>query len=440
MSRKWQISRRTMLRGAAASVSLPLLEVMSPAATRLGDQPPKRLVCLFQPNGVYPKAWDVTGAGKDFQWSPILEPLAPFREDVLIVSNLGTPARGHVAATSAILTGTPLQEIGGDQVAFVPKMGVSLDQFVAQKIGGQTRLPSLEIGTEPPRSGGENNLPISFASTVSWSGPSTKVDPEINPRAVFDRLFGSKQNAREQALENKRLVDRILEDSRRLMRQVSSADKRKLDEYLTSVHDVDKRIDETLNPKSASNGWKPKSKPSIAPPEDGLPAGRDVHLRIMMDLLLAALQTDSTRVITLMMAHGFSRQNFSFLEGVKGDHHSISHHREQPELTVPYTTISRWYISQFAYLIEKMKAIDEGGSTLLDNAIVLYACELRDGNGHITKNLPIVLAGRGGGLRPGRHVQPPVNTPLANLHLALAQRMGIETGKFNTSTGVLADL
>jgi hypothetical protein len=441
MTRKWQISRRTMLRGAAASVSLPLLEVMSPAATRVGEpQPPKRLVCLFQPNGVYPKAWDVTGVGKDFQWSPILEPLAPFRDDVLVVSNLGTPARGHVAATSAILTGTPLQEIGGDQVAFVPKMGVSLDQFVAQKLGSQTRLPSMELGTEPPRSGGENNLPISFASTVSWSGPSTKVDPEINPRAVFDRLFGSKQNAREQALENKRLVDRILEDSRRLMRQVSSADKRKLDEYLTSVHDVDKRIDDTLNPKTASNGWKPKSKPSISAPEDGVPAGRDVHLRIMMDLLLAALQTDSTRVITLMMAHGFSRQNFSFLEGVKGDHHSISHHREQPELTVPYTTISRWYISQFAYLIEKMKGIDEGGATLLDNSIVLYACELRDGNGHITRNLPIVLAGRGGGIRPGRHVQPPVNTPLANLHLTIAQRMGIETARFNTSTGVLTDL
>jgi hypothetical protein len=438
MSRKWQISRRTMLRGAAASVSLPLLEVMARGA---GPRPaPTRLVCLFQPNGVYPKAWDVTGVGKDFQWSPILEPLAPFRDDVLVVSNLGTPARGHVAATSAILTGTPLQEIGGDQVAFVPKMGISLDQFVAQKIGDQTRLPSMELGTEPPRSGGENNLPISFVSTVSWSGPSTKVDPEINPRAVFDRLFGSKQNAREQALENKRLVDRILEDSRRLMRQVSSADKRKLDEYLTSVHAVDKRIDDTLNPKSASNAWKPKSKPSIAPPEDGLPAGRDVHLRIMMDLLLAALQTDSTRVITLMMAHGFSRQNFSFLEGVKGDHHSISHHREQPELTVPYTTISRWYISQFAYLIEKMKGIDEGGATLLDSSIVLYACELRDGNGHITRNLPIVLAGRGGGLRPGRHVQPPANTPLANLHLTLAQRMGIETTKFNTSTGVLTDL
>src|SRR5262249_47317381 len=150
--------------------------------------------------------------------------------------------------------------------------GISLDQFLAQKIGSETRLSSFQLGTEPPRSGGENNLPISFASTVSWSGPSTKVDPEINPRAAFDRLFASIPNAREQAVENKRLLDRVLEDSKRLMRQVSASDKRKLDEYLTAVHDVDKRIDDTLNPKQHASGWTPKSKPTITAPEDGIPS------------------------------------------------------------------------------------------------------------------------------------------------------------------------
>jgi hypothetical protein len=443
MTPKWQISRRTMLRGAAASVSLPLLEVMGAAAPRTGAEvsgPPRRLVCLFQPNGVYPPAWDVKGTGANYEFSPILEPLARLRNDITIISNLGTPAKGHVAATSAVLTGTPLQVQANDD-ALIPRMGVSIDQFVARKLGQETRLPSLELGTEPPRSGGENNLPISFASTVSWSGPATKVDPEINPRAVFDRLFGSGQNARERAAQNKSLVDRILEDSRRMMRQVSAADKRKLDEYLTSVHDVEKRIDATLSPKQrAAGGWTPKSKPALVAPEDGVPATRDIHLRIMMDLLVAALQTDSTRVTTLMMAHGFSRQNFSFLEGVKGDHHSISHHKEQADLTVPYTIVSRWYVSQYAYLLEKMKSIDEGGSSLLDNSMVLYACELRDGNGHITRNLPIVLAGRAGGLRPGNHLKLPANTPLANLHLTLAQRMGIETDRFNTSAGPITEL
>ncbi|MBS1824547.1 MAG: DUF1552 domain-containing protein [Acidobacteria bacterium] len=430
------LNRRTLLRGMAASVALPYLEAMSPARTSAAEAP-KRFIALFQPNGVYPPAWDVRGSGASYEFSPILEPLRVHRGDIQIISNLGTNAKGHVAATSAVLTGTPLQVTANDP-AFVPRMGISIDQLLAQKLGQSTRIASLELGTEPPRAGGENNLPISFASTVSWSGPSTKVDPEISPRAVFDRLFGAK-DARQAALENKSLLDRILEDSKRLSRKVSAADKRKLDEYLTSVRDVEKRVERTLAP-APETGWKPLSKITMEPPPEGIPSKRDVHLRLMMDLLLLALQTDTTRVVTLMMAHGFSRQNFSFLEGVKGDHHSISHHKESPELTLPYTIVSRWYISQYAYLIERMKQIDEGGTSLLDRSIVLYACELRDGNGHTTRNLPIVLAGRAGGLKPGRHVALEANTPLANLHLTIAQRMGLELDKFNTSTGVLSDL
>ena len=442
MKSTWRISRRTVLRGVAASVSLPLLEVMSPAVARAGasaPKPPLRFACVFQPNGVYPPAWDPKGSGTTYEFSPILEPLAPFREDILLVSNLGTSAKGHVAATSATLTGTPLQVEVNDP-AFIPKMGISLDQFMAQKLGHLTRLPSIELGIEPPHSGGENNLPISFASTVSWSADSTKVDPEINPRAAFDRLFSSSRKMREEAAENKYLVDRILEESRRLMRKVSTADQRKLDEYLTSVHDVEKRINQTLSPRQRS-GWTPKSRPALVRPEEGVPDGADVHIRIMMDLLVMALQTDSTRVATLMMGHGFSRQSFPWLDGVKGDHHFISHYgRNEAELTVSYTKISRWFSSQYAYLLQKMKAIDEGGSTLLDNSILLYACELRDGNAHTTKNLPMILAGHGGKIRPGRYLLLPEDTPLANLHLTIAQRMGIETDRFNTSTGVISDL
>jgi hypothetical protein len=430
------LDRRTMLRGMAAAVGLPYLEAMTPARTSAAEAP-KRFVTLFQPNGVYPPAWDVKGAGPNFEFSPILEPLRAHRNDIQIVSNLGTNAKGHVAATSAVLTGTPLQVTANDP-AFVPKMGISIDQLLAQKLGQHTRLASLELGTEPPRAGGENNLPISFASTVSWSGPSTKVDPEISPRAVFDRLFGSK-DARQSALENKSLLDRILEDSKKLSRKVSAADRRKLDEYLTSVRDVEQRVQRTLAP-APETGWKPLTKVTMEPPPEGIPSQRHIHLKLMMDLLLLALQTDSTRIVTLMMAHGFSRQNFSFLDGVKGDHHSISHHKESPELTLPYTIVSRWYISQYAYLIDRMKQIDEGGTSLLDRSIVLYACELRDGNGHTTRNLPVVVAGRAGGLKPGRHVVLPANTPLANLHLTLAQRMGLELETFNSSTGVLHDL
>ncbi|MBM3736614.1 MAG: DUF1552 domain-containing protein [Acidobacteria bacterium] len=434
------ISRRTVLRGAGAAVALPWLESMAGASTRIEPaSAPKRLVCLFHPNGVYPPAWDPKGSGRDYELSPILSPLEHLKSEFTVVSNLGTDARGHVAATTAFLTGTPMQ-IRADEASLVPRMGISLDQAVAQKIGPETKLRSMELGTEPPRAGGENALPISFASTVSWAGPSQKVDPEISPAAAFDRMFGDPAAARQRALQDRSLLDRVAADSRRLMNRVSSNDKRKLDEYLTSVRDVEKRIQDGLAPKQSA--WTPKTKPALVRPEDGVPARRDIHLRLMMDLMVLALQTDTTRVITLMMAHGFSRQNFTFLDGVKGDHHSISHHKEETALTVPYTIVSKWYLSQFAYLLDRMKAVDEGnGRSLLDHSIVLYGCELRDGNGHTTRNLPIVVAGRGhGALSPGQHLLLPANTALANLHLTLMQKMGIPAERFNTSTGTITQL
>jgi hypothetical protein len=431
------VSRRTILRGAGASMALPLLEAASSKLDPLSA--PKRLVCLFHPNGMYPPAWDPKGVGASYELSPILQPLAKLKSDFSVVSNLGTSARGHVAATTALLTGTPMQ-VTADESSLVPRMGVSLDQLVARQVGGETKLRSMELGTEPPRAGGENSLPISFASTVSWSGPNTKVDPEISPAAAFDRMFGDPAAARQRAIEDRSLLDRVAEDARRLARRASAADKRKLDEYFTSVRDVEKRILETLSPRRSA--WTPKSRPELVRPEDGVPAGRDVHLRLMMDLMVLALQTDTTRVVTLMMAHGFSRQSFTFLDGVKGDHHSISHHKEDAELTVPYTIVSRWYISQFAYLLDRMKAVDEGDGSLLDHSIVFYGCELRDGNGHTTSNLPILVAGRGHGtLNPGRHIATPKGTHLANLHLALARRMGVKADNFNgVSTGEVADL
>ncbi len=399
---------------------------------------PKRLICIFQPNGVYPKAWDVTGVGAHYQFSKILAPLAPHKRDLLVVSQLSSGAKGHVGATSAFLTGTPIGK-DANAPAFKPNMGVSLDQLIAQRLGRETRFASLEVGTEPPRAGGENDLPISYASSVSWSGPQTKVDPEILPQAVFDRLFGAGNASRQQLEEQRSLLDRVAEDTKRLERKLGTSDRRKLDEYLTSVRELEKRIGDSLSPRAAA--WKPRSKPDIQRPGDGIPARRDEHVRIMMDLLVAALQTDSTRVTTFMLAHGFSRQNFTFLDGVKGDHHAISHHKEESSMTEMYTSVSRWYISQLAYLLERMKGIDEGGDSLLDNSIVLYGSGLKDGNGHSTRNLPILLAGRGQGtLNPGRHLVLPKDTPLANLHLSIAQRMGVETERFTTSKGTIADL
>ena len=395
-----RISRRAVLRGVGVTMALPFLDVMEPArgAARLAKgQAPVRLATLFHPNGVYPQNWDPHGAGRDYKLSRILEPLAPVRRDVSVISNLGTGAKGHVGATSSFLTGTPLHKKAAGRIN-TPDMGVSLDQFVADRIGDRTSIASLEIGTEPPRSGGENGLAISYANTVSWRSDSTKVDPEIEPRAVFDRLFGVTKKTREQLEDEASIIDHVLADAKALHAQGSDADRRKLDEYLNSVREVEKRVQGNLRPADREGEWEPLAEPELYRPEAGIPATRDEHLRQMLDLIVLAFQTDTTRVATFMMAHGFSRQNFTFLDGVKGDHHSISHHKENPELTEPYTLVSRWYVSQLVYLVEKMREIDEGqGRTLLDNTMILYGSALKNGNGHTTQNLPILLAGRGGG-------------------------------------------
>ncbi|MYB54121.1 MAG: DUF1552 domain-containing protein [Acidobacteriia bacterium] len=443
MARK-RISRRAVLRGAGVTMTLPFLEVMERAkgAARVATgSAPVRLATLFHPNGVYPQNWDPDGDGREYKLSRILEPLAPVRDHVSVISNLGTGAQGHVGATSAFLTGTPLHKKAAGRIN-TPNMGTSLDQFVAERVGGRTSMPSLEIGTEPPRSGGENGLAISYANTVSWRSDNTKVDPEIEPQAVFDRLFGVSKKTRRQLADEASIIDHVLDDAKTLRARGSAADRRKLDEFLTSVRDVEGRIERNLNPTDIEAEWQPLIEPELFRPEAGIPQTRDEHLRQMLDLVVLAFQTDTTRVATFMMAHGFSRQNFTFLDGVSGDHHSISHHKENPELTEPYTIVSRWYVSQLAYLVEKMGAIDEGeGRTLLDNTMILYGSALKNGNGHTTQNLPILLAGRGGGkLSPGRRIVLPEETPITNLHLTLAQHMGVEADSFNTSTGTIADL
>ena len=426
------------------TLALPLLDVTESAraAARLPPaRDPVRLATLFHPNGVYPPNWDPEGVGREYKLSRILEPLAPVREDVSVVSNLGTGAEGHVGATSSFLTGTPLHKKAAGRIN-TPNMGTSLDQFVAKRIGQRHAVASLEIGTEPPRSGGENGLAISYANTVSWRSDNTKVDPEIEPQAVFDRLFGVSKKSRRELAEDASILDHVLEDARDLRSKGSAADRRKLDEFLASVRDVEKRIERNLRPSDPEADWKPLVEPQLYRPDAGIPATRDEHLRQMLDLIVLAFQTNATRVATFMMAHGFSRQNFTFLEGVSGDHHSISHHKENPELTEPYTIVSRWYVSQLAYLVERLKAVPEqDGRTLLDNTIVLYGSALKNGNGHTTQNLPVLLAGRGGGrLNPGRRIVLPEDTPITNLHLSIARTMGVETDRFNTSTGPVADL
>jgi hypothetical protein len=432
-----RISRRTLLRGLGASLALPSLEIMAPAARASGGVAPVRLLSLFQPNGVYPRAWDVTDlAGGGFELSPILSPLRGLMGDFSVVSGLDTCGRGHVQMTGAFLTGLPM--VG-------QRNGVSLDQQVARQIGHLTPLPSIELGTEPPRQGNASGEPIAYANTVSWSTETTRVSPEVNPQVAFDRLFRGHTGpeAERRAANRRSVIDLVLEDAKALRKRASGSDGRKLDEYLEAVRGVELRVEKTLSPPERD--WTPPTGPGegdLARPGPGIPGRRDEHLRLMMDLMVLAFWTDTTRVGTLMTAHGFSRQHFSFLPGVTGDHHGMSHHKNKPETIAEYTRVSTWFIEQFAYLLGRMKSIREGDGTLLDHSVVLYGCGMKDGNGHIPVDLPLLVAGRGGGrLRPGQHLTAPKGTPHSNLLLTLGQTMGLEIDQFNgVSTGTLSGL
>ncbi|MFC5051430.1 DUF1552 domain-containing protein [Rubritalea spongiae] len=432
MNKSWKISRRTVLRGLGATMALPQLEIMAATTSSISGTTstpsavPLRFITMFKPNGVMPKDWDVTGVGKDYKMSPILDPLSRHREDINILSGINNQSSGHVKMTASFLTGVDIKN---------GKAGQSLDQRIADHIGQQTRFKSLVLGTEPPRQG-KAGLPISIASTVSWSSETTRVSPEINPRIAFDRLFrgNTGPDAIKEAQMRKSVIDLVLEDAKSLRRKASYLDKEKIDEYLESVRSVETQLERVINP--IAKDWEPPTQPSpddFIRPMAGIPRERDKHLRLMMDILVLGLWTDTTRVGTIMAAHGFSRQNFSFIDGVSGDHHSISHHKGIPDKTKQYTAVSRWYVEQFAYLIDRLKGIDEGGSSLFDNSILLYGSGMKDGNGHKTKNLPLVVAGHGQGqIKTGSHLQLP-SQPLSNLHYTLAQKYGIEDEDFNNT-------
>jgi hypothetical protein len=428
-----RIERRTFLRGMGATLALPWLEIMTPTARAAQKLPPRRFVTFFQPNGVFPEAWNVKGKGGNFSLSPILEPLSDFKDDMVVLSGIDSCGRGHVKLTGAFLTGTSIEN---------GVNGISVDQVIARQIGKGTRFSSIELGTEPPRQGMAGDDPISLANTVSWSSPTQRISPEISPRAAFDRLFRdpASPEARRAAENRRSVVDLVLEDAKNLQRIASGRDREKIQEYLDGVRGVEQQIERTMNPPAPE--WTALTQPEMKQPPVGIPLNKDEHMRLMLDVLVLALQTDTTRVATFMSAHGFSRQNFTFLDGVKNDHHGMSHHKNQDALVKEYTTVSRWYAQQVQYLLTKMRGIDEGNGSLLDHSIVLYGSEMKDGNGHIKEDLPLVLIGKSQGhAKTGQHLAFAPGTPLAPLHLTLAQQFGAEIDSFNNvSTGTLNGL
>lgn len=435
------LPRRAFLKGVGALLGLPYLETFGATPRVFARSPaaaiaPTRFLSVFQPNGVFPAAWDAAFEGGKFALadSPILKPLAHLSSDITAISgldNLGT--QGHVQMTGSFLTGVGVK---------ADVNAVSLDQMIAQKQGDRTLFPSIQLGTEPPRQGKTTNLPISFANTVSWASPTSRLSPEINPRVAFDRLFrdADSQTVKDRAQLQRSVIDLVLDDAKSLRKKVSSRDQHKIDEYMDSMRDVEVRVEKTINPPERE--WEPLDEPDLRRPPAGIPRDRDEHLRLMMDIMVMALWTDTTRVGTLMTAHGFSRQSFSFIDGVSSDHHGMSHHQNKERLVSEYIKVSNWYASQVAYMMDRMKGIDEGNGSLLDNTVMLYGSGMKDGNGHVKDNLPIILAGKGGGmLKPGQHLACPTGTPLANLHQTLAEKFDLrdQVASFNgVGTGTIA--
>ena len=469
MTSKWMISRRTMLRGVGAAMALPWLEVMQSRTSAAGaaNGAPVRMAALYMANGVHEQAWQCKGAGKAFELSPTLSPLKNVKDDVLVFSELMNAGSlggdGHYVKTGGFLTGTTITKTTGKELR---SGGVSLDQLIAHRIGNATPLPSLELGTERVRGGIDNNVGYTqlYGGHISWSTPTTPVGKEINPKLAFDRMFRS--DASKTAADDRSVLDLVSDDARRLRGQVGKADQAKLDDYLESVRAVEKRIEYNTRQRAEEQKLSPQQLTAIEalerrinefavvrddrregrrgdhePERRGLRGDHTEHVRLMFDLMVLAFWSDTTRVATFMFGNAVSGRNFSFLEGVSGGHHHISHHKNEAALLEQYQKINQWHVAQYAYMLEKMKAIKEGEGTLLDNSMVLFGSGMRDGNKHDPKNLPIILAGRGGGtLATGRHLRYERRTPLCGLYMGMLQRMGTPVKQFGDAVEVLPGL
>ena len=435
--------RRAFLRGCGALLGLPWFESLSGVRAASGVPaavPPVRSAFIYFPNGVWEKSWVPEGTGRDYVLSPTLQPLADVRDDVLVLTGLDKKnshgGDGHYAKTANFLTGMPVAKTTGKNIS---SGGISVDQLMAQHVSKATPLPSLELGTEPVISGIDSNVGYTrlYGSHISWQSPTRPVAREINPRLVYERLFGRRlagQTAKAQSWQN--LLDFVLEDADRLRGRLGRDDQFKLDEYLDSVRAVERRIEFAVQPRATD--WQPDPlSAEVQPPAPGIPADFREHIAIMLDLMVLAFRTDATRVASMMFANDVSGRNFSFLDGVSGGHHELSHHEKNEAKIAQYERINRWHVEQFVGLLKKLKEIPEGQGTLLDSCLILFGSSISDGNRHDPDNLPILLGGRGGGVESGRHVASEGSMPLCNLYLSLLDRMGVEVERFGDSTGRL---
>jgi hypothetical protein len=447
------LSRRSALKGMGVSIALPFLEAMTPgsatasqaAAQAAAGQPagafPRRMVFVYFPNGVITQAWKPTGEGRDFQLGRTLAALERFKSNMIVFANLAdAQARGggaHACTMPAYLSGTSIYRTMGNDI----RAAVTCDQFTAQRVGNATRFPSLELGCDFGQQDGfcDTGYSCVYQTNISWRSANTPAPKEVNPRVVFDRLFAGQSASETSIVQQQRevmnlsILDFVREQATEINRAISAADRRRIDEYLTSIRDIERRIQAppaNLPANAAGGMQRPTRVPTVF---------RE-HFRLMADMLVLALQADMTRIATLVLGTEGNRRSYPEL-GFTEEHHGVSHHAGNPALREKFIRINEHHVGELAYFIDRVAASREGENSLLDNSMIVYGSGMADGNAHAHADIPTLLFGKGGGtIDPGRHVICPNNTPICNLWLSLMERMGVDAERFGDSTGRLAQL
>ncbi len=443
MSRR--IDRRTALKGLGVAVALPWLDTMAPVASAApAGKLPLRAAFLYVPNGIHMPDWTPKVDGALTELPNTLEPLKAFQNDINVLSGLaldkarpnGDGPGDHARAQAAFLTGRQPRKTNGADI----RVGQSADQWITNQVGDQTKFSSLEIGIEGGRQAGncDSGYSCAYQSNFSWRDEHTPNAKDVDPKVVFDRLFGNGTPKEKGESRDKRdryhksILDFVNEEAKSLEGDLGAADKRKMDEYLTAVRELELRIQRAREIKNSAPAFKP-----AGPAPAGIPKDVQEHMRLMTDMLVLAFQADLTRVVTFPLANDGSNRPYPML-GVPEGHHEISHHQNDKKKQEKIQKINRFHIEQLAYLLGKLKSVKEGEKSLLDQVMVVYGSGIGDGNRHNHDDLPILIAGHGGGtVKCGRHLRFPKDTPLMNLYLAMFDRLGCPTKSFGDSTAVL---
>ncbi len=439
------LPRRTFLRGMGAVIALPALDAMTPAFASSGGGAGTgagagvtRMAFTYVPNGITMADWTPVAEGTGFELPRILAPLTSMRDEVLILSGLshkngmalGDGPGDHARAAASYLTGVHPRKTAGADI----QNAVSVDQIAAQHIGDQTRLRSLEVGCDDSRSVGncDSGYSCAYTNSLAWRGPATPLPPETNPRLVFERLFGDLDTSvpadvrARRLLHRRSILDLVTDRTARLMGELGPTDRRKIDDYLSSIRDIERRIEKA---ETDFTGMVPDlEKPS------GIPVEYADYARLMFDLQVVAFQTDSTRVVTMMMGREGSSRTYPEI-GVPDPHHPLTHHRGNPDWIEKVTKINTLHMELFAGFLRKLKETPDGDGTLLDHSLIVYGSGLSDGNRHTHNDLPVLVAGRAGNFRLGRHVVYEKDTPMTNFYLTLLDRMGVHEEQIGDSTG-----